>query len=48
MPQQRQVGLGSGVIVSPAGYLLTNNHVIEGADDIEVLLGDGRSARAQD
>jgi serine protease DegQ len=47
MPQERQVGLGSGVIVSPAGYLLTNNHVVEGADDIEVQLGDGRSARAR-
>ena len=47
MAPERQVGLGSGVIVSPAGYLLTNNHVIEGADDIEVLLGDGRSAKAR-
>ncbi|MEO8310592.1 MAG: trypsin-like peptidase domain-containing protein [Caldimonas sp.] len=46
-PEERQVGLGSGVIVSPAGYLLTNNHVIEGADDIEVALGDGRTARAK-
>ncbi len=46
-PEERQVGLGSGVIVSPAGYLLTNNHVVEGADDIEVTLGDGRSARAK-
>jgi Do/DeqQ family serine protease len=45
-PEARQVGLGSGVIVSPEGYLLTNNHVIEGADDIEVELGDGRNARA--
>ena len=45
--EERQVGLGSGVIVSTAGYLLTNNHVIEGADDIEVELGDGRSARAK-
>ncbi len=45
-PQERQVGLGSGVIVSTAGYLLTNNHVIDGADDIEVALGDGRIARA--
>ncbi|NUZ05734.1 S1C family serine protease [Piscinibacter koreensis] len=44
--QDRQVGVGSGVIVSPAGYLITNNHVIEGADDIEVALGDGRTARA--
>ncbi len=34
--QQPQIGLGSGVIVAPEGYLLTNNHVIEGADDIEV------------
>jgi serine protease DegQ len=46
-PEERQVGLGSGVIVSPAGYLLTNNHVVEGADDIEVSLGDGRTARAK-
>ncbi|HEY0821444.1 MAG TPA: trypsin-like peptidase domain-containing protein [Rhizobacter sp.] len=45
--QQPQVGLGSGVIVSADGYLLTNNHVIEGADDIEVQLSDGRQARAE-
>jgi serine protease DegQ len=44
---QPQVGLGSGVIVSSAGYLLTNNHVIQGADDIEVMLTDGRQARAK-
>lgn len=43
---QRQRGLGSGVLVSPAGYLLTNNHVIDGADEIEVKLSDGRSAQA--
>jgi len=42
-----QIGLGSGVIASPEGYLLTNNHVIEGADDIEVLLSDGRKATAK-
>ncbi len=42
-----QVGLGSGVIVSAEGYLLTNNHVIDGADDIEVMLTDGRQARAK-
>ncbi|HMO48511.1 MAG TPA: trypsin-like peptidase domain-containing protein [Rubrivivax sp.] len=46
-PQQPQVGLGSGVIVSPAGYLLTNNHVVEGASDIDVQLSDGRQARAR-
>jgi serine protease DegQ len=38
--------LGSGVIVSPAGYVLTNNHVIANADDIQVLLYDGRIAKA--
>ncbi len=41
-----QRGLGSGVIVSPEGYLVTNHHVIEGADEIEVQLADGRQARA--
>jgi Do/DeqQ family serine protease len=45
--QQPQVGLGSGVIVTADGYLLTNNHVIEGADDIEVQLVDGRTATAR-
>ncbi|MBP7914024.1 MAG: trypsin-like peptidase domain-containing protein [Vitreoscilla sp.] len=45
-PQEPQVGLGSGVIVSPEGYLLTNNHVIDGADDIRVRLSDGREAQA--
>ena len=39
---ERSAGLGSGVIVSPAGYVLTNNHVIEAADEIEVALNDGR------
>ncbi len=45
--QQPQVGLGSGVIISADGYLLTNNHVIEGADDVEVMLADGRQAKAR-
>ena len=40
-------GLGSGVIVSPEGHILTNNHVIEEADDIEVVLADGRRAAAR-
>ncbi len=42
-----QTGLGSGVIVSPEGYLLTNNHVVEGATDIQVQLIDGRQAVAR-
>ena len=41
-----QVGYGSGVIVSPEGILLTNNHVVDGAQDITVRLSDGREARA--
>jgi serine protease DegS len=46
-PQQREeTSLGSGVIVSAQGYILTNNHVIEGADAIRVGLRDGRSAEA--
>ena len=44
---QAQVGLGSGVIVSPEGYLLTNHHVVENASDIEVQLADGRQTRAR-
>jgi len=44
---QPQVGLGSGVIVSPEGYILTNNHVVEGADEIAVTLNDGRTATAK-
>ncbi|MDD5333783.1 MAG: trypsin-like peptidase domain-containing protein [Rhodoferax sp.] len=42
-----QVGLGSGVIVSERGYILTNNHVVESADEIEVILNDSRHARAK-
>jgi serine protease DegQ len=45
--QEAQVGLGSGVIVSSDGYLLTNHHVIAGADDIEVMLADGRQTSAR-
>ncbi|MEI6734403.1 MAG: trypsin-like peptidase domain-containing protein [Comamonadaceae bacterium] len=42
-----QVGLGSGVIVSASGYILTNNHVVDGADEIEVSLNDSRRAHAK-
>jgi Do/DeqQ family serine protease len=42
-----QAGVGSGVIVSTDGYILTNNHVVEGADEIEVILNDGRRAIAK-
>jgi len=38
--------LGSGVLVSNAGHLLTNNHVIEGAEQIQIMLADGRTASA--
>jgi serine protease DegQ len=44
---QAQAGVGSGVIVSPEGYVLTNNHVIDRMDDIEVMLTDGRKASAK-
>jgi serine protease DegQ len=46
-PRQRATSLGSGVIVSSDGYILTNHHVIEGADDIELVLADGRQLKAR-
>ena len=45
--KHRASSLGSGVIVSSEGYVLTNHHVIESADEIEVLLSDGRRATAK-
>ena len=44
---QPQSGIGSGVIVSPEGYVLTNNHVVDHMNEIEVVLSDGRRARAK-
>ncbi|MDQ7988423.1 MAG: Do family serine endopeptidase [Candidatus Dactylopiibacterium sp.] len=44
---QRRSGLGSGVLVSNDGYILTNNHVIDAADSIEVALNDGRKFPAR-
>ncbi len=47
-PREREeASLGSGVIVNANGYILTNNHVIEGADEIQVTLRDGRTSEAK-
>ncbi|KJS76339.1 MAG: 2-alkenal reductase [Comamonadaceae bacterium BICA1-1] len=46
-PHMPQTGLGSGVIISSAGHVLTNRHVIAGAAEIEVQLSDGRQALAR-
>jgi serine protease DegQ len=46
-PSQRATGLGSGVIISPRGYVLTNHHVVEAADEIEVGLANGKKLRAR-
>jgi len=50
-PQQQrerlQTSLGSGVIISDQGYLLTNNHVVKDADQIQVMLMDGRRFKAE-
>ena len=47
MPERRQGGLGSGVVVRPDGYILTNHHVVDGAEQVNVELTDGRSFKAK-
>ena len=44
---QPRVGIGSGVIISQDGYIVTNNHVIEGSDEIEVTLNDNRQFKGR-
>lgn len=47
-PQQyEQIGTGSGVIISPDGYIITNNHVIEGAQSIEITTNDNKTFEAK-
>ncbi|MGD9505834.1 MAG: DegQ family serine endoprotease [Syntrophobacteraceae bacterium] len=46
-PRQRVQGAGSGVIISPDGYILTNNHVVDGAKDVKVTLEDKREYSAE-
>ena len=47
MPEQREKALGSGVIMTRDGYILTNNHVVDGATDVQVTLGDKREFKAK-
>jgi S1-C subfamily serine protease len=47
MPERRQGGMGSGVIVRQDGYILTNHHVVDGAEEVTVELSDGRSSKAK-
>ena len=47
MPGQEQKALGSGFIIDPAGYIVTNNHVVDGARDVSVTLTDGNKYKAK-
>jgi serine protease Do len=42
-PGQKQRGMGSGVVFHPKGYILTNNHVVDGADEVKVTFADGKT-----
>ncbi len=46
-PQRPRLGAGSGFVVDPEGYVVTNNHVIDGADEITVTLRDGKAYEAE-
>jgi serine protease Do len=48
MPMPRREGMGSGVIIDSSGIVLTNNHVVDGADEVVVHLADGREFKADD
>jgi len=47
LPQQRRMGSGSGVILNESGYIVTNNHVVANADEIQVTLHDNQTFQAQ-
>ena len=47
LPRERQGGLGSGVVVKPDGYILTNAHVVDSAENVTVELSDGRTMKAK-
>lgn len=46
-PEQRERGVGSGIVMTPDGYILTNNHVVDGATDVTVTLADKRELKAK-